>query len=68
MIRAALIWLLLAQAQPPDYRGSYTVPLNEAALGHMLAVWRALNIPVSLRGLVISQTSFKVSLIGPAAP
>ncbi len=34
MIRAALALLLVAQAQPPDYRGSYTVPLGEAALGY----------------------------------
>lgn len=35
MIRPALtLLLLLTQAQPPDFRGSYTVPLNDAALGY----------------------------------
>ncbi|MBL0161675.1 MAG: hypothetical protein IPP47_32140 [Bryobacterales bacterium] len=34
MIRAGLALLLLAQAQPPDYRGSYTVSIGDAALGY----------------------------------
>ncbi|HEY3441694.1 MAG TPA: hypothetical protein VGK29_13105 [Paludibaculum sp.] len=34
MIRACLALLLVAQAQPPDYRGSYTVPIGDAALGY----------------------------------
>jgi hypothetical protein len=34
VIRVALPLLLMLQAQPPDYRGSYTVPLGEAALGY----------------------------------
>lgn len=34
MMRAAAALFLLVQAQPPDYRGSYTVPLGEAALGY----------------------------------